>query len=230
MQPIRGIVFDKDGTLYDFTATWGWWTRKMLELETGGDPDLTRRLAQELGYDTATGSFLPGSVVIAETTGIVADHMLKVLPPQPKADLVRRMDAQAQEVPHIEAVPLAGLMATLRTMGMRLGVATNDSEAPAREHLARSGITEAFDFVAGFDSGHGGKPAPGQLLAFCAATGLAPAECLMVGDSVHDLTAGRAAGMRTVGVLTGVAGPEELAPHAEAVLADIGELPGWLEA
>jgi phosphoglycolate phosphatase len=36
--------------------------------------------------------------------------------------------------------------------------------------------------------------------------------------------------MRTVGVLTGVAGPEELAPHAEAVLADIGELPGWLEA
>lgn len=230
MQAIRGIVFDKDGTLYDFTATWGWWTRQMLDQEAGGDAHLARRLADALGYDRDTDTFRPGSVVIAETTGIVADHMLEVLPPQAKVDLVRRMDARAQDVPHIESVPLKALMAELRGMGLRLGIATNDSEAPAREHLARSGITDAFDFVAGFDSGHGGKPAPGQLLAFCAATGLKPTECLMVGDSVHDLTAGRAAGMRTVGVLTGVAGADELAPHADVVLGNIGELPRWLTA
>ncbi|MFD2856539.1 HAD family hydrolase [Seohaeicola zhoushanensis] len=51
----------------------------------------------------------------------------------------------------------------------------------------------------------------------------------MVGDSTHDLFAGRTAGMHTVGVLTGVAGHEDLAPHADVVLPDIGHLPAWLD-
>jgi hypothetical protein len=62
-----------------------------------------------------------------------------------------------------------------------------------------------FDFVAGCDSGFGAKPDPGMCLAFAAHLGHAPDTILMVGDSLHDLTAGRAAGMRTVGVLTGIA-------------------------
>jgi phosphoglycolate phosphatase len=52
----------------------------------------------------------------------------------------------------------------------------------------------------------------------------------MVGDSLHDLHAGRAAGMRVAAVLTGLATAAELAPHADVVLRDIGHLPGWLEA
>jgi phosphoglycolate phosphatase len=32
---IKGIIFDKDGTLFDFNATWGAWTRGMLEAEAG---------------------------------------------------------------------------------------------------------------------------------------------------------------------------------------------------
>ena len=42
------------------------------------------------------------------------------------------------------------------------------------------------------------------------------------------LQAARAAGMRTVGVLTGMAGPEDLMPYADVVLPDIGHIPGWL--
>jgi phosphoglycolate phosphatase len=67
-------------------------------------------------------------------------------------------------------------------------------------------------------------------LAFAAFTGLDPAEVLMVGDSRHDLEAGRAAGMRPIAVLTGIARAADLAPHAEAVLPDIGALPAWLDA
>lgn len=55
-----------------------------------------------------------------------------------------------------------------------------------------------------------------------------PARFVMVGDSLHDLLAGRAAGMATVGVLTGIADHGTLAPHADAVLPDIGHLPAWL--
>ena len=50
----------------------------------------------------------------------------------------------------------------------------------------------------------------------------------MVGDSTHDLLAGRAAGMKTAAVLTGMANEGELAPFADVVMQDIGHLPGWL--
>jgi phosphoglycolate phosphatase len=52
----------------------------------------------------------------------------------------------------------------------------------------------------------------------------------MVGDSLHDLRAARAAGMRAVAVLTGPARAADLAPWADAVLPDIGALAGWLDA
>ncbi|MEC9104658.1 MAG: HAD hydrolase-like protein, partial [Pseudomonadota bacterium] len=55
-----------------------------------------------------------------------------------------------------------------------------------------------------------------------------PAHVAMVGDSTHDLIAGRAAGMVTVAVLTGLADAETLGPHADVVLPHIGHIPGWL--
>jgi len=118
----------------------------------------------------------------------------------------------------------------LKARGLKLGVATNDSEVPARAHLDRHGLTGLLDFIAGWDSGHGAKPAPGMCLAFASTTGLDPGQVLMVGDSLHDLDAGRAAGMRPVAVLTGIARAGDLAPHAEVVLPDIGALPAWLDA
>ena len=84
------------------------------------------------------------------------------------------------------------------------------------------------DFIAGCDSGHGAKPQPGQLLAFAERIGLSPDRIVMVGDSTHDLIAGRSAGMQTVAVLTGLAEAAVLAPYADAVLPDIGHLPAWL--
>ena len=112
----------------------------------------------------------------------------------------------------------------------RYGDQSNGAEAPARAHLAAAGVAGRFDFIAGSDSGHGAKPAPGQLLAFADAAGLAPASVLMIGDSRHDLTAGRAAGMGTVGVLTGPATARDLADLADAVLPDIGHLGAYLTA
>ena len=137
---------------------------------------------------------------------------------------------QGIKPPAISVLPDATVLGALRARGLKLGVVTNDAEAPAHAHLAAAGITDLFDFVAGFDSGHGAKPAPGPLLAFCRATGLTPARVAMVGDSRHDLEAGRAAGMHRIAVLTGIATAADLAPHADAVLPDIGGLAAWIDA
>ncbi len=225
---IKGIIFDKDGTLFDFNATWGAWAQHMLRQEAGGDDARLTALARVLGYDLGTAQFLPSSIVIAETVEVVAKAMLPHLPDADGPTLIARMNAAASMVPQVEATPLIPFCEALAGRGITLGIATNDAEAPARAHLQAAGIIDAFSFVAGFDSGHGGKPAPGQLHAFCRATGLAPATCVMVGDSLHDLHAGRAAGMRTIGVLTGPASRADLSPEADIVLGSIAELPDWL--
>jgi len=230
MTPIRGIVFDKDGTLFDFNATWGAWSQGMLMELASGDPALMAKLAEVMGFDTDRQNFRRGSIVIAETTAFVANAILPYLSGISLDDLVARMKSMSSHVPQIQAAPLQPLMTGLKADGFRLGVVTNDNEAPARAHLEGAGIDGMIDFVAGYDSGHGIKPEPAPLLAFCAATGLLPDHCVMIGDSLHDLHAGRAAGMATVGVLTGPASAADLAPMADVVLPSIADLPKWLAA
>ena len=226
---IDGLLFDKDGTLFDFRTSWGGWAAGFLAA-LARDPDHAARLGQASGFDAARRTFAADSPVIAATAADIAGALAPHLDDISLADLTDRINDTAGSAPMSEAVPLRPLLAGLRARGLRLGVATNDSEAPARQHLATHGITDCFDFIAGYDSGHGPKPGPGMCLAFVAAQGLQPSRVAMVGDSRHDLQAGRAAGMRTVAVLTGIATAADLAPLADAVLPDIGALPGWLDS
>jgi phosphoglycolate phosphatase len=225
---IRGLVFDKDGTLFDFHRTWSAWSAALIQDLTGADPARAAVLAEALAFDLENASFLPGSPLIAGTMDVLIEAVAEVLPEVDETYLRELVLAETAAIQPVEAVPLAPLLDRLTAGGLILGVATNDAEAPARAHLASLGILDRFAFVAGYDSGQGGKPAPGMLHAFCRATGLSEAECAMVGDTTHDLTSGRAAGMATVGVLTGHSTRAELDDLADVVLASIAELPAWL--
>lgn len=225
---IDGLLFDKDGTLFVFGPTWEAWARKVIDGLARGDAALAGRLGQAIGYDMAAGRFAPDSPAIAETNGQIAALLAEELPGRSAGEIELYLVSAAATVPLTEAVPLAPLLAQLAARDMALGVMTNDAEEVARTHLSQVGVLGMFDFVAGADSGHGAKPAPDPLLAFARAAGLDPARVAMVGDSAHDLAAGRAAGMVTVGVLTGLAGAAELGVLADVVLPDIGHLPGWL--
>jgi phosphoglycolate phosphatase len=227
---ISGLIFDKDGTLFDFNATWGVVVRALLVAEAGGDPALLALLAKALGYDLMQNRFHPGSVVIAETTFVVAKVIAGLTGQTDLQALTDRMNDISAGALQWPAADLPVLMAQLRAQGLILGVVTNDAEGPAMRHLEDALIVDEMAFVAGYDSGFGAKPAPGQLLAFCQATGLSPANCAMIGDSAHDLEAGQAAGMFCIGVLTGPASRADLTPQADVVLDSIADLPGWLAA
>ena len=225
---VDGILFDKDGTLFDFGATWNVWAADMIREFAGADEAMAARIAEELDFDLATERFLPQSAVIAGTNREAAEAVARAVPGQDVEEIEIRLMHAAAEAPLVPAVALAPFLDGLAGRGLHLGVMTNDSEYAARAHLREAGVVERFHFIAGFDSGFGAKPAPGPLLAFADAVQVDPGRVVMVGDSTHDLIAGRAAGMQTVAVLTGVAGAEELAPYADAVFPDIGHISDWL--
>ncbi|SDD51473.1 HAD family hydrolase [Ruegeria marina] len=228
--PIDALLFDKDGTLFDFTATWGTFGRSFLARVGNGDAIRAARLGAMIGFDYETARYARDSIVIAGTPGEIAEVLLPELAGLNLVELVAMINEESARAPQVQAVPLAEFLDDMRARGLKLGVATNDGEAPARAHLGSVGVHDKFDFIAGFDSGHGAKPGPGQLLAFASRVGVAPDRVAMVGDSTHDMMAGRAAGMTTVAVLTGLAAHEELAPFADVVLPDIGHLRHWLAA
>ena len=226
---IRGMLFDKDGTLFEFSASWDAWAAEVFAGLAEGDADRLSRIADAARFDLGASAFQPDSPVIAGTLAEVAALLTPHVPQMSEAALADHLDQTATGATMQEAVPLGPFLDGLRGRGISCGVATNDSEAAARAHLAAAGVEDRLDFIAGYDSGHGGKPAPGQCLAFLASRGFAPGECAMVGDSLHDLMAGRAAGMQTVGVLTGLAPKSVLEPFADIVLPDIGHVFDWLD-
>lgn len=228
---IEGILFDKDGTLLDFSKSWSAPVRRLVTEAAAGDAALASRLGAAVGFDMATGAFTAGSPVVAGTTRQIAGIWAEIAPDLDAEGFARRADALIPSVGGAAAASAdtPALFDALAARGLILGVATHDSEAAARAHLEMLGVADHVAFVAGYDSGRGLKPGPGMPLAFAAGTGLSPGNIVMVGDSVHDLAAGRAAGAHAVGVLTGPATEAELAPYADVVLTSIDALPAWLD-
>ncbi len=228
MKP-RGLLFDKDGTLFDFHLSWGPWLAGFLD-EISSGPAHSQEIARALGFDPDAQIFHPDSVFVHDTLEEILDVLLQYLPTWERGTLAALAIRETAGVPQVEIAALAPLLAGLKSRGLVLGVATNDNEHPAKTQLKAAGVLQDFDFVAGYDSGYGGKPATGMQLAFCAAHGLRPAEVAMIGDSLHDMVSGRDAGMITVGVLTGTTSRADLETVADLVLEDISQLERWLDS
>lgn len=227
---IRAVLFDKDGTLFDFAASWSGWAQRVLDELSQGDSTRKVGMAEAIGFNLRVGGFEPGSPIIAGTLEEAAALLLPHRPDMSFQVLIDLLLVRSIEAEMIAPLPLAPFLDGLVARGLILGVATNDGEAPALAHLVRAGIRDRFAHVLGYDSGYTPKPAPDMLLGFAERAGVAPRSVIMVGDSTHDLVAGRAAGMATVGVLTGLALHDDLAPYADLVLPDISHLPsaaGW---
>lgn len=229
MKPIKAVIFDKDGTLFDFSTTWEVWAAAFLRRIAVSDAQ-AELLGHRVGFDIEAQKFQPNSIAIAGTPMDVALALAPDLPEMTLDELLDVLNEEAAVAPQAEVLPLLPFLRELRGMALKLGVVTNDAETPARAHLAAAHVEDGFDFIAGFDSGFGAKPDPGQLLACANAMHLAPEHIVMVGDSTHDLIAAQRAGMRAVGVLTGPAPYETLAPYADDVLSDISRLPDWISA
>lgn len=233
MPPLKGLLFDKDGTLLDFHATWTPVYNGLVQRLAGEDAVLAAALLSSGGHDAASGRILGGTLLAQGNTQEIAAVWLPLLKGWAAKDLIDLMD-KAFSVEGVAAsravIDLAAFFARLKARGLRIGVATSDNEAAAKAILERFEALHLLDFVAGYDSGHGVKPTPGMVRGFCRATGLAADQVAVIGDNLHDMYMGRSAGCgATIGVLTGTSTREDLAPEADVVLESIAGIEAWLD-
>lgn len=229
---IRGILFDKDGTLLHYEDTWGNINRKAASYAAHGDPDLTRQLLTVAGVDPLSGMTRSGSALAAGNTAEIAELWKENGSPQPIDKLMVELDRIfSGSMLTAKAVPgTLQLLALLKERDIIVGIASSDSEAAIHAFAQSTDIAPYIDFIVGYDSGFGHKPSSGMLDAFCRVCNLDPADVLVVGDNPQDMMMARAghAGI-AVGVLTGTGIEEELADLADLVMPDITGLSGFLQ-
>lgn len=234
-RPIRGLLFDKDGTLIDFDATWGPAAYEVMRALSGGDRARLERLMAVSLYREDERRFLPASPLVGGSSAEYGPAWAEALGREPGAALYGEMDELFKRWGLVTLTAIgdpAALLGTLAAEAYPIGIATNDAEGSALAQVQALGLEKIVSYVAGYDSGFGSKPDPGMVTAFVRAAGLAPGEVALIGDSVHDLLAARRAGAVAIAVLTGpsrLAARPEIEPHADHVIDSIADLPALLE-
>jgi pyrophosphatase PpaX len=188
------ILFDLDGTLVDTTdlilASFAW----------AFDRHLPGRLPSREALVTTFGRSLPR--VLNEMT--VASSA-----PDPEVMAASMLATYREfQLLHHDALikPFPGvgqMLRDLRARRHRLGLVTSKMEGFARRGLRLFALEDLLEIGVFHDDTPRHKPEPEPLLLAARKAGVEPRSVVYVGDSTHDIVAGRAAGMKTVAVLWG---------------------------
>jgi phosphoglycolate phosphatase len=112
--------------------------------------------------------------------------------------------------------------------GLKIGLVTSTQRRYLKikmQPLKNSGVAGLFDVIITSDDVERRKPAPDPLIACAEQLDLQPINCVYVGDTVTDMKAGKAARMRTIGVLTGFDDYESLnRENPDAIIDSVQKL------
>ena len=100
----------------------------------------------------------------------------------------------------------------IKAAGMGTGLVTSKNRSGAQRGLRLCGIEALMDVIVGADEVTNPKPHAEPVEKAVALLGADPATTVYVGDSIHDMESGHAAGVRTAGVLWGPFGRADLEP------------------
>jgi phosphoglycolate phosphatase len=234
---IKGILFDKDGTLLDFYSGWVPVATQMADrlLEDVGLQDDDSAKENLLGAIGLHGSRIdPKGILASGTTQDMAEAFVRVLKEkQVISDKLERLQERLTEELYRltqsnrhnlkPTADLHRLLGQLRRHGLKIGIATADDLESTQFFLEHAGVAAYFDFIGTSDCFEK-KPGPGMLRAFCEACDMNAEEVAVAGDTATDIRFARngSAGL-VIGVLSGVSGPAEL-QGADLVIRSVEEI------
>ena len=109
--------------------------------------------------------------------------------------------------------------------GWQLAVCTNKFEGLARKLLGELGEAERFPVITGGDTFAVKKPEAGHLTETARLANVAPDRCVMVGDSINDIAAAKAANMPVIAVDFGYTDVPVSELDPDVVISHFDELP-----
>ena len=176
IKQLKGLLFDKDGTLIDFSGSWLKPIKEIASLVAAhaSDPTLEMKLLLDGGYLPEEDRWAQDSTIAFDTSESLFQRWGQLTSPELIRSLVPQMQAIVLEslgtaVPAVDRLPeIFGRLA----QQYRLGVASMDDEINVKQTVNVLGIEEMLVFQCGADSGFGLKPEPGMVEAFCRQTGL----------------------------------------------------------
>lgn len=207
---IKGILFDKDGTLIEFREYWHMVISRLfteLEKEYGVKSETLLMLKKISGY-LAEG-FQKESMIQYATTSQIIDSWEEIIMREEgsiigREELLDLFEGIAlSEDMVIRSLPgVDRLLYYLKKKGYFLGIATADSTKSAVHSLKKAGLLHYFDYIGCNEEDTQAKPSPQMAYAFCRQVGIKTEELLVVGDSVTDLEFAENAGASFAGLLT----------------------------
>ena len=218
---VRAVLFDLDGTLLDTAADISVALNRAL-----AEQRLTSLPAAEVRVLIGRGvpALIERAVAWLGAAGESSDTALLRQRFQFHYERIQCGEIQTRVYPGVNA----GL-AELHRLGLRLAVVTNKPNKAAVGLLTRLGLSHWIDVVVGGDAGMHRKPHPQPLLSACEELEVRPAQALMVGDSLTDVLAARAAGLAVVCVPYGYnEGADPRALPCDAFVESVDGLPALL--
>lgn len=104
----------------------------------------------------------------------------------------------------VSAYPgVVNMVRAIRRAGLRTGLVTSKNKPGAERGLRLVGLDRDIEVIVGADDVVNPKPHPEPIEQALRRLGRSATEAIYVGDSVHDMESGRAAGVRTGAVLWG---------------------------
>ena len=79
MADFSGILFDKDGTLFDFHQTWGNWSKTFLLDLVAGDESRAREMAVAVGFDFDLARYHEDSLLVHGTPSGIAEEWCSMI-------------------------------------------------------------------------------------------------------------------------------------------------------
>ncbi|MFD0071362.1 HAD family hydrolase [Streptomyces sp. NPDC127166] len=155
--------------------------------------------------------------------------------PLSACDWIASRNAPSLAEAEIRAVGVAGApttgaveaMASARDSGRRVAVVSNNSADCVHAYLAAQGLSGAIEAVVGRPTLRPDlmKPSPQPLMEAAAILGVSPERSALVGDSVTDIEAARAAGAGSIGFANKPGKEEALtASGASVVVTEMGSI------
>lgn len=237
--PCRLIIFDKDGTLIDFTATWVPLIRKRVSFllrRLGKNRELEALLLKSWGIDPVNGKVDPrGPCPVSSRSDEIVIGTMALYQHGYHWDEAKQWVAQAFDEADADGdwrkmvVPIEGIqsfLTQLKENGFKTALATNDERKDTEAILNHLGMDGLFDMAVCWGEVTPPKPHPETILTICKKLSVPPSETVMVGDSVTDMMMGKRAGVAlTIGLLEGGVTPrEELEKASDIVVESIREL------